>query len=77
MFVIESKKVKPSEDIVPAQSPAHQLIIGCSANGDDDTVRETIAAGADDFIVKPFKLDTFQKTLLKIGLLVPIDDELV
>lgn len=43
-----------------------QIIVGCSANGDEDTIKETLDAGADRFIVKPFNLDTFRQCLKEL-----------
>jgi CheY-like chemotaxis protein len=34
----------------------HQLIIGGSANDDEETLRDARNAGMDDFIPKPFNL---------------------
>eukprot|EP01038_Epipyxis_sp_PR26KG_P010192 gene10192-13710_t len=39
---------------------------GCSANSDDETVENALRAGIDDFIAKPFSMDTFYKTYDKI-----------
>lgn len=46
----------------------HQIIIGCSANGDTATVMETLTNGADGFITKPFTFENFQRKLSKLGL---------
>eukprot|EP01038_Epipyxis_sp_PR26KG_P012163 gene12163-16289_t len=40
----------------------HQVIIGCSANSDNETVEEALKVGVDSFIVKPFKLKRFYDT---------------
>eukprot|EP00981_Chlorochromonas_danica_P000759 scaffold176_cov175-Ochromonas_danica.AAC.1 len=48
-----------------SSSPLRQqrmIIIGVSANSDFDTAQESIKAGADAFIAKPFSLDTFYQT---------------
>jgi CheY-like chemotaxis protein len=41
----------------------HQYIIGVSANSDNETMEEALAAGIDSFMSKPFSLDTFQNTI--------------
>jgi CheY-like chemotaxis protein/signal transduction histidine kinase len=35
------------------------IIIGCSANSDDETIEESYKAGVDSFMAKPFSIDTF------------------
>ena len=37
----------------------HQLVIGCSANSDHETMQEALKAGVDAFMAKPFSVDTF------------------
>ena len=39
------------------------FIIGCSANGDADTMAEVMSAGAHAFLTKPFTLKQFQSCL--------------
>lgn len=39
-----------------------------TSHGDAQTVRESIAAGCDDYIKKPFTLDLISSKLVKIGL---------
>eukprot|EP00981_Chlorochromonas_danica_P007384 scaffold1704_cov194-Ochromonas_danica.AAC.1 len=46
----------------PRRQQQHMIIIGVSANSDSDTAQESIKAGADAFIAKPFSLDTFYQT---------------
>ena len=43
----------------PPMKPRQEFIIGCSANDDDETVEDTLQAGADAFLPKPFSLDQF------------------
>jgi CheY-like chemotaxis protein len=43
----------------------HQLIIGVSANSDDEARQEAIQAGIDDFLPKPFTMDAFFKIMKK------------
>jgi CheY-like chemotaxis protein len=45
--------------------PKKQLIIGCSANSDHDTMQEAFKAGVDAFIGKPFTIDTFHETVAR------------
>jgi CheY-like chemotaxis protein len=40
----------------------HVLVIGVSANSDDETMEEAYQAGIDAFIAKPFAIDTFTET---------------
>ena len=42
-----------------------QIILGMSANSDDDTMREAMAAGLTDFIAKPFTLELFMAAVDK------------
>jgi CheY-like chemotaxis protein len=42
-----------------------QIIIGCSANSDDQTVKEAYKAGIDNFIAKPFKYEHFLEVYLE------------
>eukprot|EP01034_Spumella_vulgaris_P047562 gene47562-biopygen38442 len=37
----------------------HQFVVGFSANSDHDSMVEGLEAGMDDFISKPFQLQTF------------------
>jgi CheY-like chemotaxis protein len=39
----------------------HQLIIGLSANSDDETVQLARSEGMDDFMEKPFKAAVFNE----------------
>ncbi len=39
--------------------PRHQFVVGFSANSDHETMLEGRAAGMDEFINKPFQLQTF------------------
>ena len=41
----------------------HQLVIGCSANSDHETMQEALKAGVDAFMAKPFSMDTFYDIL--------------
>jgi CheY-like chemotaxis protein len=40
-----------------------QIIIGCSANSDNETIKDAFAAGVDSFMSKPFTLNTFYEHL--------------
>jgi CheY-like chemotaxis protein len=44
-----------------AGQPFHQLIIGLSANSDDETVQLARSEGMDDFMEKPFKAAVFNE----------------
>ena len=41
-------------------------IIMVSAMGDPETIRESISAGAKDFVIKPYSSDTLKKVVAKI-----------
>jgi len=41
----------------------HQVIIGMSANSDNDTMEDAFVAGVDDFIKKPFTMEIFLTTV--------------
>lgn len=43
----------------------HQLIVGVSANSDDDARQEAMQAGIDDFLPKPFTTDAFFQIMKK------------
>ena len=43
-------------------------VLMVTAHGDQETVMTSIAAGCDDYIVKPFSLDTITQKLEKLGL---------
>ncbi len=43
-------------------------VLMVTAHGDKDLVMTSIAAGCDDYIVKPFSLDTITQKLEKVGL---------
>ena len=49
-----------------ASSEMHLMIIGCSANSDNDTMKAAFAAGIDDFIPKPFKIQVFHDIYSKL-----------
>ncbi len=44
----------------------HHAVIGVSANSDDETAREAIKAGVDAFLPKPFSMDLFNTTVIKV-----------
>lgn len=43
-------------------------VLMVTAHGDQDIVMTSIAAGCDDYIIKPFTVDTITQKLEKIGL---------
>eukprot|EP00981_Chlorochromonas_danica_P009354 scaffold2636_cov176-Ochromonas_danica.AAC.8 len=49
------------EDMERPLPPLYNLIIGVSANSDDETAKAAQEVGMDAFISKPFNLDTFYK----------------
>jgi CheY-like chemotaxis protein len=44
----------------------HHAVIGVSANSDHETMNEAIKAGVDAFVGKPFSMDLFNNTLMKV-----------
>jgi signal transduction histidine kinase/CheY-like chemotaxis protein len=44
----------------------HHAVIGVSANSDHETMNEAIKAGVDAFMGKPFSMDLFNNTLMKV-----------
>ncbi len=44
----------------------HQIVIGVSANSDYETMDEALKAGADDFLPKPFSVDSFIEVVRKV-----------
>lgn len=49
----------------------HALIIGVSANSDSETMQEAYRAGVDDFIAKPFTMDTFYRVFQRSQSVLP------
>jgi CheY-like chemotaxis protein len=47
-------------------SNGRQIVIGVSANSDNDTVEEAFRAGFDAFLAKPFTIDSFYDTFGKV-----------
>ena len=52
-----------AEHIEPAPGGARQFVVALSANSDEDTRQEALAAGADAFMAKPFTYDAFSATV--------------
>ncbi len=51
---------------IKAEAPSARIVM-CSALGQESLVSEALAAGARDFIVKPFKPDVVLATLAKVA----------
>ncbi len=45
-----------------------QIIIGLSANSDDDTLEEAKLSGFSAFMDKPFRYEKFEKLMKRFGL---------
>jgi two-component system chemotaxis response regulator CheY len=50
---------------ITSEDPGAKVVM-CSALGQESLVMEAIAAGAKDFIVKPFRPDAVVSTLKKV-----------
>lgn len=48
------------------ESGRHQIIVGMSANSDEETIDQAFAAGVNDFIRKPFQMETFKIVVRKL-----------
>lgn len=59
-----ARRIRKNEG-ADVNDPSKQLIIGVSANGDEDTIIEALSAGMDEFMCKPFTLNTFNETYIK------------
>jgi CheY-like chemotaxis protein len=44
----------------------HKLIIGISANSDEETIKEAFKAGVDAFLAKPFTISSLMETVEKV-----------
>ena len=51
---------------VNALTKIHQLVIGCSANSDHETMQEALKAGVDAFMAKPFSVETFYEIISQL-----------
>jgi len=47
------------QDNTSSYYQSHQLIIGMSGNSDQETMEASYLAGMDDFMIKPFHMDSF------------------
>ena len=66
---VENKlKAQLSKDPNNSTIPIHQLVIGMSANSDDETTREAFNAGVDTFLSKPFNVQAFNKIMESFGI---------
>jgi CheY-like chemotaxis protein len=66
-----TRRIRALETLLNADSsagqPFHQLIIGLSANSDDETVQLARSEGMDDFMEKPFKAAVFNEIFEKLS----------
>jgi len=44
----------------------HQFVIAFSANSDSETIKEAFSAGVDEFIPKPFSIQTFNEAIQRL-----------
>jgi CheY-like chemotaxis protein len=61
----EKKRTMSAEVDLESGSRKRQLIIALSANSDSETMQEALDAGADSFLSKPFKYETFHDYMEK------------
>lgn len=63
-----TKRLRALENVVNLSSDnkIHQLIIGVSANSDHMTIEEAFTTGMDDFIPKPFNVESFEEVVKKL-----------
>eukprot|EP00598_Pedospumella_elongata_P003121 CAMPEP_0184966814 /NCGR_PEP_ID=MMETSP1098-20130426/376_1 /TAXON_ID=89044 /ORGANISM="Spumella elongata, Strain CCAP 955/1" /LENGTH=619 /DNA_ID=CAMNT_0027488157 /DNA_START=366 /DNA_END=2225 /DNA_ORIENTATION=+ len=61
----EEKQRGPSSDTSTSGGGARQFVIALSANSDEETRREALAAGADAFVPKPFTYESFLNAMQK------------
>ncbi len=50
----------------PHRLPPRQIVIGVSANSDNETMEEAFQAGVDDFLPKPFSINLFNEVIQRI-----------
>jgi CheY-like chemotaxis protein len=66
-----TRRIRALETLLNADNsagqPFHQLIIGLSANSDDETVQLARSEGMDDFMEKPFKAAVFNEIYERIS----------
>jgi CheY-like chemotaxis protein len=53
----------------------HHAMIGCSANSDHETAAEALETGLDAFMGKPFTMDSFNATVMKV--LAKLEDDTI
>lgn len=53
-----------------AKDGAKPLIVYCTTENDVDHITDALAAGADDYLTKPFDRDVIQEKLAEIGVAV-------
>lgn len=64
---VEAAQAKGGNQSAPAPAmPRRQVVIGLSANGDEDTEQAAYAAGVDRFIEKPFTIQKLLDALAEI-----------
>ena len=54
-------------ELEKSRGRTHQLVVGVSANSDHETTFEAFESGIDDFIAKPFDIETFYKTVSRLA----------
>jgi CheY-like chemotaxis protein len=62
----EKEKEKGSGLNVHIDRAQQQIIVGMSANSDEETIQAAFDAGVNEFITKPFQIETFTILAQKI-----------
>ena len=57
-------KADKSLNAMPVKKRKRHIVIGMSANSDDETRKEALSVGMDSFIAKPFNVDKFCEVLI-------------
>lgn len=55
----DGQNIKSEKSLAYISPEQDQVIVGMSANSDEDTIDEAYRAGVNDFISKPFQMDSF------------------
>lgn len=59
-FMIEMRKLEGGQDVI---------VVFCTTENDMDHIQEAVAAGANEYIMKPFDSEIIQSKFTQVGLL--------